>query len=127
MPFIRCVQPAEALAAYDRLATSRADGLFLIFGSEDPQTGQSWCADCVTADPVLRVAIAQALPTVPCYECPVGARSAWKGVADHPFRLHGALRIARIPTLIRFRAGAEIGRLVEGDCAKPELVAAFLR
>ena len=36
------------------------------------------------------------------------------------------LRLARIPTLIRFAGGCEVGRLVEADCGKPAAVEAFL-
>lgn len=126
MPFVRCMTPADAQTALDRVVQTRSDALFLFFGSEDPATGASWCPDCVTADPVLRATIAAAAPALPVHECPVGARSAWKGVMDHPYRVHPAFRLQRIPTLIRFRAGLDVGRLVEGPCADPAAVRAFL-
>lgn len=126
MPFVRCPTPADAQAAFDRTVVAAGDALFLFFGSEDPGTGASWCPDCVTADPVLRAAIAATAPGLPTYECPVGARSAWKGVADHPYRVHPGFRVQRIPTLIRLRGGIEIGRLVEGPCSDRAAVAAFL-
>jgi hypothetical protein len=126
MPFVRCPEPADAAAAVDALRTAAGDGLFLFFGSEDPGTGASWCKDCVVADPVLRRTIALHAKTLTTWECPVGARADWKGVAGHPYRVHPAFRIERIPTLVRFRAGCEIGRLVEADCADPARVAAFL-
>lgn len=127
MPFVRCPTPADAQSALERVVQARGDALFLFFGSPDPATGASWCPDCVTADPVLRAAIHRERPDLTLYECPVGLRSAWKGVPDHPYRLHPDLRVARIPTLIRFVRGCEIGRLVEADCASPDVVAAFLK
>ena len=102
------------------------EALLLFFGSEDPQTGESWCPDCVTADPVLRAAIVRDRPDLTLYECPVGVRSAWKNVPGHPYRVHPELRVARIPTLIRWRDGCEVGRLIEADCADPAVVAAFV-
>lgn len=126
MPFIRCPTPADAIAAWERVAAEAGDALFLCFASEDPATGLPWCPDCVTADPVLRAAIAAQAPGLPCYECPVGERAAWKNQPAHPFRTHPGLRLARIPTLIRVRRGIEIGRLVEGPCAEPAAVRAFL-
>lgn len=126
MPFVRCPTPADAQAALDRVVRTQADALFLFFGSADPATGASWCPDCVTADPVLRATISASAPHLTVYECPVGARSDWKGRADHPYRVHPAFRLARIPTLIRFAAGIDIGRLVEGPCADPAAVRAFL-
>ncbi len=126
MPIIRCPTPADADAAAREATAGRRSALFLFFGSEDPATGASWCADCVTADPVLRRAIAQARPDLPLYECPVGERSAWKNQPEHPYRLHPLFRLARIPTLVFLVAGSEQGRLVEADCAQVETVRAFL-
>jgi len=116
----------DAEAALDRTVSGQADALFLFFGSEDPVTGTSWCPDCVTADPVLRATIATTVPKLTIYECPVGARSAWKGQMDHPYRIHPTFHLERIPTLIRFRAGLDIGRLVESSCADRTAVQAFL-
>lgn len=126
MPFVRCPSPADALAALDRVVEGQSDALFLFFGSEDPATGASWCPDCVTADPVLRATLAKAAPELTVYECPVGERSAWKGQMEHPYRVLPAFRIARIPTLIRFRAGLDIGRLVEALCSDRAAVLAFV-
>lgn len=126
MPFVRHNDPVDCIAGLDPLLDAPGEAWFLFFGSEDPDSGTSWCPDCVTADPVLRAAIHRLGPQTPCHECPVGLRSAWKQVDDHPYRQHPRLRVARIPTLIRFRDGREIGRLVEADCADPAVVAAFL-
>lgn len=127
MAIVRCSAPEDLDEVLTGLKRAAGEALLIFFGSEDPQTGASWCPDCVTADPVLRAAIARTRPQTTLYECPVGLRSAWKNVPDHPYRLHPDLRIARIPTLIRWAHGCEVGRLVEGDCANPEAVAAFLR
>jgi len=128
MPIRRCPSPAEAESALAALCTGAQPGeaLFLFFGSVADDHGPSWCPDCVTADPILRAAITRLRPDLTLYECPVGERAAWKGVADHPYRLHPLFRIARIPTLVHVAHGGERGRLVEADCARPELVAAFL-
>jgi hypothetical protein len=126
MPLVRCPTPAEASSALSSLRIGRGSALFLFFGSEDPVSGQSWCADCNTADPVLRASIRRLRPELTLYECPVGVRSEWKNHPEHPYRLHPSTRVGRIPTLLLLEHGIERGRLVEGDCAKPELVQAFL-
>ena len=126
MPIVRCATPADAEAVVQRLVAGQTSGLFLFFGAEDPQTGESWCPDCVTADPVLRRAITSQRPDLTLYECPVGQRSEWKNRPEHPYRLHPLFRVARIPTLFFLEAGLERGRLVEADCARSELVTAFL-
>jgi Eukaryotic protein of unknown function (DUF953) len=127
MPIRRLATPADVAAS---LAAANAGGesaLYLFFGSEDPATGESWCPDCVIADPVLRRACTSIRPDLVLYECPVGARSAWKNQPDHPFRLHPIVRLARIPTLLFLAGGLERGRLVEADCAMPAVVEAFLK
>jgi hypothetical protein len=126
MPFVRCPTSADAQTALDRVVQAQGDALFLFFGSEDPVTGASWCPDCVTADPVLRATIKATAPGLSVHECPVGLRSAWKGNMAHPYRVHPAFHLARIPTLIRFQRGIDIGRLVEASCADPAAVRAFL-
>jgi thiol-disulfide isomerase/thioredoxin len=127
MPIVRLATPAEVQT---RLLASVASGetaLFVFFGSEDPMTGESWCPDCVTADPILRRACTTLRPDLVLYECPVGARSSWKNQPDHPFRVHPTLRVARIPTLLFLENGLERGRLVEADCAQPAVVEAFIK
>ena len=132
MPILRCATPAETLAVLASVTSATSPtstggtALFLFFGAEDPHTGESWCPDCVTADPVLRASIAKLRPDLTVYECPVGQRSEWKNQPTHPYRLHPLMRLARIPTLLFIADGVERGRLVEADCANPAAVAAFL-
>jgi hypothetical protein len=126
MPIQRCATPEELAPVLDQLARTRGSALLLCFGSEDPATGASWCQDCITADPVLRSACSRLRPELTLYECPVGPRSAWRGQPNHPYRQHALLHLQRIPTLILIEQGCERGRLVEGDCAQPDLVRAFL-
>jgi thiol-disulfide isomerase/thioredoxin len=96
--------------------------LFLLFfGSEVEETGASWCPDCVMADPVIRGTLARITRrAVHLVECPVGSRADYKGNADHPYRRAPRVRLERIPTLIRWAGGREVGRLVEGECLEPD-------
>ena len=126
MSFVRCSTPTEAITAAETLVKSGGEALFLFFGSENPQTGESWCPDCVVADPVVRKAIIAARKDLTVYECPVGERADWKNQPGHPYRTTPAFRIARIPTLVHLKGGVEVGRLVEADLAVPTTVAAFL-
>ncbi len=126
MPIRRLATVADVASTLDTLAVESGAALFLFFGAEDPATGQSWCPDCVIADPVLRRACTTLRPDLTLYECPVGMRSDWKNQPNHPFRLHPTTRLARIPTLLFIDRGLERGRLVEGDCAKADVVEAFL-
>lgn len=127
MPIRRASDPEAVQAALEQVEEDRGEALFAFFGSEDPGTGDSWCPDCVTADPILRAACTRIKPAVTLYECPVGERSAWKDVADHPFRVHPLWRLQRIPTLVHVVDGVERGRLVEASCSDAAAVEAFLR
>lgn len=126
MPIRRLATAAEVDSTLHTLAAERGAALFLFFGAEDPATGESWCPDCVIADPVLRRACTSLRPDLTLYECPVGMRSDWKNQPQHPFRLHPTTRLTRIPTLVFIDQGMERGRLVESDCAKADVVEAFL-
>jgi hypothetical protein len=126
MPIRRLATPTDVAASLATANAGNESALYLFFGSEDPTTGESWCPDCVIADPVLRRACTGLRPDLVLYECPVGVRSAWKNQPEHPFRLHPTLRLTRIPTLLFIERGLERGRLVEADCAKPAVVEAFL-
>lgn len=126
MQITRLASPADFQAFLDARAAAAADAepsplLFLLFfGSEVPETGESWCPDCVMADPVIRGTLA-AIGARPVHlvECPVGERAAYKGNAAHPYRTHPRVRLERIPTLLRWEGEREVGRLVEGECLDP--------
>lgn len=78
------------------------DNVFIImFGSEDPVSGESWCPDCVIADPVIR-SEAKKIDGSILLECPVGQRSEYKNIPDHPYRLHPHLRLKSVPTLVHW-------------------------
>jgi Eukaryotic protein of unknown function (DUF953) len=126
MPIKRLATPADVNAQITATIAEQGSALFVFFGSIDPQTGESWCKDCVTADPVLRRACVSTRPDLILFECPVGERSDWKQQPQHPYRQHPLLRLERIPTLLFFERGLERGRLVEADCANQDLVVAFL-
>jgi hypothetical protein len=127
MPIHRAADPTAVAAALEHVQIIRGEALFAFFGSQDPGTGESWCKDCVTADPVLRGTVTTVKPTVPLFECPVGERAQWKDIGDHPYRIHPVWRLERIPTLVHVVDGVERGRLVEGACSDPVAVERFLR
>jgi hypothetical protein len=127
MPIIRRATAQDVSETVQKIVAESSNGLLLFFGSENLDTGESWCPDCVTADPVMRSAATSLRPDLTLYECPVGMRLDWKNKPEHPYRTHHLLRVQRIPTLIYFEKGCERSRLVEADCARQELVAAFLR
>ncbi len=127
MPIKRCMTENDVESALESQQQASARGYFLFFGSDDPETGESWCPDCVTADPLIRAVVTREDPEAVLHECPVGLRSAWKGVENHSYKVHPVWRLERIPTLILLEAGIERGRLVEADCADEAAIAAFVK
>lgn len=73
----------------------------LFFGTEEPETSESWCPDCVIADPLIRKAILQVENSI-LLEAPVGGRSEWKGNTTHPYRVR--FGVPAIPTLYKWSA-----------------------
>jgi thiol-disulfide isomerase/thioredoxin len=73
----------------------------LFFGTEEPETSESWCPDCVIADPLIRKAIIPVKDAI-LIEAPVGARSEWKGNTTHPYRVR--FQVPAIPTLYKWSA-----------------------
>ncbi len=103
------------------LSRSSGEQVLLFFGTERPETGASWCGDCVIAHPVIRATLSAIRSReVTLHECPVGDRQAYKDVADHAYRVDPRVRLARIPTFLRIVDGQEIGRLVEAECSDPD-------
>ena len=58
------------------LAAAPGPVFVVLFGSEAPETGESWCEDCVIADPLIRSGV-RAVPNATLIECPVGQRAEY--------------------------------------------------
>lgn len=95
--FIRVTVDDFEPTVAQKLATHKVFVLF--FGSEEAATGQSWCPDCVIADPLIRRAILQ-VPDAVLIEAPVGLRDAWKGNPSHPYRVK--YNVPALPTLYQW-------------------------
>eukprot|EP00727_Mastigamoeba_balamuthi_P007924 m51a1_g3752 hypothetical protein (134) ;mRNA; r:76882-77283 len=132
MPIVRVSTHAEAEAIIAEHVSKRQSALFLFFGTEDPQTGDSWCPDCVIAHPGVRAAARKLRPELVLYELPVGARSDWRGESgkSNPYRVDERFRIECVPTLCRCEAGAVPAgapRLVEEQLVDEKALEAFLK
>ncbi|KAI8987621.1 hypothetical protein BDF20DRAFT_814340 [Mycotypha africana] len=95
----------------------------LFFGTEDPETSESWCPDCVIADPRIRKAVSTVENSI-LLEAPVGGRNDWKGNADHPYRVR--FNVPAIPTLFKWTAAGPGDKLVEEECADDDKLYKFV-
>ena len=83
-------------------------------------TGESWCPDCVTADPVIQAAVsarADRSEDVFIY-VGVGDRTFWKD-PNCVFRTDASTKLTSVPTLVKWGTPQRLG---ESDCSNKNLV-----
>ncbi|CAO3689910.1 unnamed protein product [Rhizopus stolonifer] len=71
----------------------------LFFGTETAETSESWCPDCVIANPLIRKTLIPVKDAI-LLEAPVGLRNEWKGNTKHPYRTR--FNLPAIPTLYKW-------------------------
>ncbi|KAI0230392.1 Thioredoxin domain-containing protein 17 [Lamellibrachia satsuma] len=92
----------------------------LFTGSVD-ESGQSWCPDCVKADPVIKECLQYAEPQTVFITCCVGNRPFWKD-QNNMFRTSNKTSLKSIPTLMVWGTRQ---KLEEDQCASNALVRMF--
>ena len=95
-----------------------------IYGDRDSQ-GKSWCPDCVIAEPFVE----NVLPRIKDLESQKEVFFINISVSIDKKALYKndkIIKMKRIPTLIYFSNGVEMGRIVEGDMASQENIDAFI-
>ena len=91
--------------------------MFVLFCGSQLESGQSWCPDCVKAEPVV-AKVAKERSEGVLVHCAVGPRDSWKS-PDNEFRTHPKLKLTAVPTLLQWGSNK---RLVEEECTKEDLV-----
>ncbi|KAF9901842.1 Thioredoxin domain-containing protein 17 [Lobosporangium transversale] len=92
------------------------------YASVDPDTGKSWCPDCVKAGPVVAGRFSK-LDNVVLIDAPVGDRPTWKDMS-HPYRHDKVIKISAVPTLVHWNTKSQ---LVENDCEDVNKLDRFLQ
>ena len=95
-----------------------------IYGALD-SNGKSWCPDCVVAEPFVE----NVLPKICKFESQKEVYFVNISVGMFKreiYRNDKILKMKRIPTIIYFSQGVEMGRLVEGDMASQENIDSFI-
>ncbi len=107
------------------VAAAKSSSLFvLLVASADPETGVSWCPDCVAVRDSL-VDKFSALPAdAAVLEAPV-ARSEWAGNSAHPYRQQPFCADG-VPCLLRLGPGGVESKLVEGELTEEAAVDSLL-
>lgn len=96
-----------------------AESVYILYtGTKLPDTGKSWCPDCVEADPFIEQGFEVAPEETQLVIVEVGDRSFWKD-RNCPFRTNPITRLKVLPTLIKWNTEKRL----EGDqLLKPELI-----
>ncbi|CAL1684858.1 unnamed protein product [Lasius platythorax] len=96
-----------------------AESVYILYtGTKLPDTGESWCPDCVEADPFIERGFETAPEETQLVIVEVGDRSFWKD-RNCPFRTNPITRLKVLPTLIKW----DTEKRLEGDqLLKPELI-----
>ncbi|KAF2349561.1 Protein of unknown function DUF953 thioredoxin-like [Trinorchestia longiramus] len=102
----------------DSLKGSSKTIIAMFSGGKNPNTGKSWCPDCVVAKPIVDSAVAKASEDFVYIYCSVGDRDFWKD-KNCVFRTDPNLRLKSVPTLIKVGTPQ---RLEEAQCADANLV-----
>ncbi|GIY20581.1 thioredoxin domain-containing protein 17 [Caerostris darwini] len=80
---------------------SKANSLFVLFCGSKDDKGQSWCPDCVSAEPVIEEGLKIAPEDSVFIYCSVGDRTYWKN-PNNEFRKDEKLRLTGVPILIKW-------------------------
>ena len=93
---------------------AKSSSLFvLLVASADPQTGRSWCPDCVSVRDMLTAKFGALPPEAAVIEAPV-TRAEWAGNAAHPYRQQ-PFGATGVPCLLRLGPGGVESKLTEGE------------
>ncbi|KAI9225988.1 MAG: hypothetical protein DHS80DRAFT_33179 [Piptocephalis tieghemiana] len=94
----------------------------LFYADIDPDTGKSWCPDCVEAVEPIQSSLAKNEAISKMLLCPVGFKSTWRDPA-HYYRSLPGLQLTGVPTLTLWKKETNFGpKLVEAECHVPHRV-----
>ncbi|KAL4707389.1 hypothetical protein ACJJTC_008574 [Scirpophaga incertulas] len=112
------IQGFEEFDKYAKNIDNNGPPVYFYFSGSKLPNGNSWCPDCVEAEPVLKDFINQLKSNVIFAYVDVGDRDYWKDKGC-PFRTDNRTRLMVIPTLIKWKG---VQRLEGGQCSKQELL-----
>ncbi|XP_073943589.1 thioredoxin domain-containing protein 17-like isoform X2 [Choristoneura fumiferana] len=92
--------------------------VYFFFSGEKLPGGDSWCPDCVEAEPVVKAYLSELKKSITFAYVDVGNREYWKDKAC-PFRTDARTRLMVIPTLIKWKG---VQRLEGSQCNKRDLL-----
>ncbi|CAH0406305.1 unnamed protein product [Chilo suppressalis] len=108
----------EEFAKYTESIDPNGAPVFFFFSGSKLPDGNSWCPDCVEAEPVVKAYLNELQKEVIFAYVDVGDREYWKDRAC-PFRTDNRTKLMVIPTLIKWKG---VQRLEGSQCNKRDLL-----
>ncbi|XP_007523169.1 thioredoxin domain-containing protein 17 [Erinaceus europaeus] len=90
--------------------------IFAYFTGSKDSNGESWCPDCVQAEPALREGLKHIKEGCVFIYCQVGEKPYWKD-PNNDFRKN--LKVTAVPTLLKYGTPQ---KLVESECLQADLL-----
>lgn len=113
--FIQTIRVAEHELKLAALLESKKSFFAYFHGSFNEQTNQSWCSDCDISRPLIEKQHnkLECKKNFVFAKFPIETCAEWKN-PQFAYRVN-KFKVNRIPTLIFFLKGVEMGRLVESE------------
>jgi len=116
------VEGFDAFKAKIAELTGGEGDVFVYFSGSPDNSGQSWCPDCVTAEPIVTKSLAAAAEDSHFLYVAVGDRTFWKDQTNI-FRTAKETQLKSVPTLIKWGTKQ---RLQEGQLMNENLIKMML-
>lgn len=98
------------------------DPIYVLYSGKKLADGNSWCPDCVKAEPFIEQGFKEAPENINLVEVEVGDRPYWKDLKC-PFRTDSTTKLRVLPTLAKW--GTQ--KRLEGDqCLQVDLIEMLL-
>ncbi|KAG1657882.1 Thioredoxin domain-containing protein 17 [Nymphon striatum] len=109
----------EAVKAAIDSEKNHSGPIFVLFTGSKNAKGESWCPDCVKAEPFIEEVLHSNRSELLFIQCDVGNRNFWKD-QNNAFRKDNFLKLTGVPTLLKIK---ENKRLQEEQLFNKDLVA----
>ncbi|XP_072943605.1 thioredoxin domain-containing protein 17-like [Epargyreus clarus] len=108
----------DEFAKYTENIDPKGPPVLFYFTGSKLANGNSWCPDCVEAEPIVKAFLSELQKEAIFVYVDVGDREYWKDKAC-PFRTDSRTRLMVIPTIIKWKG---VQRLEGSQCNKVDLL-----
>jgi len=112
--YIKIITVAESENFLNNYILEKANFFAYFYGEQNPKSNKSWCSDCNISHPLIDKQLFKIEnKNIDFLKFPIETRAEWKN-PQFTYRLN-MFKISRIPTLIFYKGGNEMGRLKEAE------------